>query len=265
MFPLPSFFFPRSTSHPLFGLLFMSMEFKFFFSYYCILGGDGSRRVGSAAHGKSLTTHSWITFIHTQEDGLFLFALLIKMSISPWKWPMVALCADPMPVQVDPALPIEAILVLDITAEVTENGRIAIRTQGSKRYKDLELHPFLCPVQGCGLRYRYKPPRFSLLPFSPFLRRKGDLKVHCKRKHDADEDALASIGPNQVTKKGKQWPCSFYDCPHGYELKRDLVRHMRMKHARLAEEAAKAEYYLRTLRLYRTTPPPLLAWIGIYC
>jgi len=93
-----------------------------------------------------------------------------------------------------------------------------------------ETHPYLCPVEDCGHRYR----------------RKGDLKTHVLKRHH-DRDLAAIISKPRSTKEGKTFPCPVDNCKSGYSRNRELLRHFRLKHMHLYVRAVEE-------RERRTTP-----------
>jgi len=73
---------------------------------------------------------------------------------------------------------------------------------------------FVCPVPSCQRPYR----------------RKGDLKVHVKKKHPDHIDLPDLISRPRSTKANKPFPCPIDGCPCGFLRYRGLQRHFRKKH-----------------------------------
>jgi hypothetical protein len=73
---------------------------------------------------------------------------------------------------------------------------------------------FTCPASGCDRSYR----------------RKGDLKVHCKKKHNEDATLPNKISKPRSSRDGKAFPCPEPSCPCGFMRQRGLIRHYRKKH-----------------------------------
>jgi len=77
---------------------------------------------------------------------------------------------------------------------------------------------FICPLSSCQRLYR----------------RKGDLKVHVKKKHSDCADLPDLISRPRSSRLGKPYPCPVLGCPCGFLRARGLQRHCRKKHPALA-------------------------------
>ena len=78
------------------------------------------------------------------------------------------------------------------------------------------MHPYAmaCPVKTCGLVCRYA----------------DDLKNHVQRNHPRTYPILVHVMAAADTSSHKPFDCPLLSCPSGFTYKRDLVRHMKIKH-----------------------------------
>jgi hypothetical protein len=95
----------------------------------------------------------------------------------------------------------------------------------AKRVKGYGL--YRCPLSTCQRTYR----------------RKGDLKVHCKKKHPDRLDLPDLISKPRSTRQGKAFLCPEPGCPCGFMRQRGLLRHYRKKHPEKANDPI-ALFYL---------------------
>lgn len=81
---------------------------------------------------------------------------------------------------------------------------------------------FVCPLPNCRRTYR----------------RKGDLKVHVKKKHPSYVELPDQISKPRSSRLNKPFPCPVEDCPCGFMRQRGLQRHFRKKHPQLVDSFA---------------------------
>jgi len=95
----------------------------------------------------------------------------------------------------------------------------------SKRSKGHGL--YRCPLASCQRTYR----------------RKGDLKVHCKKKHPDHLELPDLISKPRSTRSGKAFLCPEPGCPCGFMRQRGLIRHYRKKHPEKAVDPLSFMYF----------------------